>query len=345
MSPSQQEALVGANAPSAARGPEGSMASGRRLHDALAASAVAYTDASLCNEAPELSKERVASLESDAGSDEEAEVIDGRLTSSRARARHEAAEMMSRRRALEDRAERCLMDNVAARSMLRDIEALLRDAPSYAEEGEDEREGTSGDDSGRAAGSPSTSRPASATAPTAGRTGPARHSAPPLRPTLSGRPLASPRAAAPACAAAVGAAGADARAQSDALRSMRLQRCDELNTSLAPLRAGVDEHDRRLEEAAAVSSRLQSALHSALSISEDELAAEMALQAKEGAGAGQVDVDAVSDAGYRRARDKLVSFYARSGTRPARRATRGERPPGRPAGAGVAGGKTGAGAS
>eukprot|EP00966_Prymnesium_polylepis_P299216 6913688-Prymnesium_polylepis.1 len=108
----------------------------RRLQVALAAAQSTYEDAS---QSPPPSSEpgkEHAALAGD-GSDDE---IDARLTQARA----PIEQLMARSRQLEQRAERALQGSLETRSLLREVEGLLRNAERDAEEEEEDDDDDSG---------------------------------------------------------------------------------------------------------------------------------------------------------------------------------------------------------
>lgn len=109
----------------------------------------------------------------------------------------------------------------------------------------------------------------------------------------------------------------------EARRAQRLQQCDTLLSALAPVRYRLDSHGCRISEAAAANEELQKRLDSLLQFSDEDIAAELALQASENGDAGAQPA-APADPGDAHRRDSRL-LRTRPGSSPRRSLDNGSR--------------------
>lgn len=258
----------------------------RRLQDAIAA-APAYGDASgVTSPKPPKALEQAHS-DADADSDDD---IDAKLS----QARLPLEQLLARNRQMEQRAERALQSSLESRSLLREIEGLLRGAEARAAaDSDDEAECDSG---GRAAGGSMSARSSCSHRP--GGSAPAGMLKPSLatRPAGMGRggyhPVGVPSAEAAEVARRPSSGGARygelsaARSEAgpssepapthglspaEAVKAMRLERCDALRAGLEPIRHSLGVYEEQIAEANEGSARLERAVREALSFSAADL--------------------------------------------------------------------------
>ena len=200
--------------------------------------------------------------------------------------------LITRRQGLADRLETMQTEGLKARSMLREVEALVRRA--IDEELEEEFVPSS-------ASSKPASAPNSARAGLGGRLAPSRG----VAGMAGGGPMSARAAAGGRAAPYAGGAGAHAAAEraddgapsgssrpgsassvgasvnhSDAIKARRLEQCAAMEAQLASMRGALDGDDASLSGAAKDNARLARRAADALSFSADELEAEIAMQAE-----------------------------------------------------------------
>lgn len=182
------------------------------------------------------------------------------------------AERLQRQRKLSERAEQCLQESLQTRTLLREVEQMLREAARP------DTEGSSSDDDG------GTSAGASPTPPRA-RGEPRRGAA--ASGARAGCGTSGVSAIGGWCEAGERDRGeADERVSgaglledpAEALRRRRLEQCDELSSQLHPMRHRLDLYGGRLGQAADENERIRKEIGAALDISAEEIEAELALQ-------------------------------------------------------------------
>jgi len=192
--------------------------------------------------------------------------------------------LKERRRDLEERLETLQNDSIKTRSLLRDVEAMVQRAIEDAPALEDEDDlkvtsvapsrATSAVPSPRGTATTGARLPLSRMTPRPG-VGAAVSAAAATVAAARGRTAASSSYGAPT------ADEPDADDASDALRQRRLVRCEQMQAALQPMRRDLDEYASSLGDAHAGNERLQTALSSALTFSDEDIARELAAQALE----------------------------------------------------------------
>jgi len=198
--------------------------------------------------------------------------------------------LATRRQEMEERLEEMQLAGLKVRSMLRDIEGIVQRAVDSAADNDDDDDGDSADSSHTGGAGSSTvgvKWPGLAGARLSGSrvTASAGPSAIARGGEGTSYSAASSTATASACAAA-------AHLDVNAVKAERLERCEQFESELQPMRHGLASCDEGLSKARAQQERLQATLDSVLSFTDADIEAELRSQAAEiaeGAEGGAVE--------------------------------------------------------